>query len=292
MGYVYQKARAKINLTLDVLGKRPDGYHELETVMQSISLADTLRLETIAQPRVVVKTNLPYLPVDKRNLATAVLEKLRAEFGLPGGMFLQLTKHIPVAAGLAGGSTDAAAALLAANKLFGLRLSIDELCRIGAQLGSDVPFCIRQGTLLARGRGEELTRLPDCPPFWVVLAKPPVSVSTAAVYQGLRMETVERRPDTAQMLEALRTGNRAGVAAELCNVLESVTLLRYPVIGQIQERLRAQGAVGVLMSGSGPTAFGLFLSQGQAARAAEAVSRELGLKEVFVTSTWQPGGED
>ena len=188
------EANAKINLTLDILGKRPDGFHEVAMVMQTIGLHDTLVMEKTERD-IELSINVPWLKADEKNLAWRAAELIRQEYGLEGGVRIELTKRIPVAAGLAGGSADAAAVLKGMNDLYGLQLDEKKLCELGARLGSDIPFCIMGGTMLATGRGEVLTRLSDMPETWVVLAKPRVSVSTAWAYQNYDEQGAERHPD-------------------------------------------------------------------------------------------------
>lgn len=276
---------AKINLTLDILGKRPDGYHEVSMVMQSVSLHDTLQLERIPEG-IELSIDVPWLEADETNLAYRAAAKILAYGRVSGGVRIQLQKRIPMAAGLAGGSADAAAVLRGVNELYGLNLSLDELCSLAAQLGSDIPFCLCGGTMLATGRGEVLKRLPPVPAFWVVLAKPPISVSTAWAYQHYDAEGAERHPDNEAMCRAIAAGSREELAPLLCNVLESVTIKQYPVIAAYKEKMLQQGAMVSMMSGSGPTVFGLLETRAAAERLA-AVLREQTDADVFVCHTTQ-----
>ncbi|MGO5130780.1 4-(cytidine 5'-diphospho)-2-C-methyl-D-erythritol kinase [Mitsuokella jalaludinii] len=276
---------AKINLTLDILGKRPDGYHEVSMVMQSVSLHDTLQLERIPEG-IELSIDVPWLEADETNLAYRAAAKILAYGRVSGGVRIQLQKRIPMAAGLAGGSADAAAVLRGVNELYGLNLSLDELCSLAAQLGSDIPFCLCGGTMLATGRGEVLKRLPPVPAFWVVLAKPPISVSTAWAYQHYDAEGAERHPDNEAMCRAIAAGSREELAPLLCNVLESVTIKQYPVIAAYKEKMLQQGAMVSMMSGSGPTVFGLLGTKAAAERLA-AVLREQTDADVFVCHTTQ-----
>ncbi|MDY4475659.1 4-(cytidine 5'-diphospho)-2-C-methyl-D-erythritol kinase [Mitsuokella sp.] len=276
---------AKINLTLDILGKRPDGYHEVSMVMQSVSLHDTLQLERIPEG-IELSIDVPWLEADETNLAYRAAAKILAYGRVSGGVRIQLQKRIPMAAGLAGGSADAAAVLRGVNELYGLNLSLDELCSLAAQLGSDIPFCLCGGTMLATGRGEVLKRLPPVPAFWVVLAKPPISVSTAWAYQHYDAEGAERHPDNEAMCRAIAAGSREELAPLLCNVLESVTIKQYPVIAVYKEKMLQQGAMVSMMSGSGPTVFGLLGTRAAAERLA-AVLREQTDADVFVCHTTQ-----
>ena len=279
------EANAKINLTLDILGKRPDGFHEVAMVMQTIGLHDTLVMEKTERD-IELSINVPWLKADEKNLAWRAAELIRQEYGLEGGVRIELTKRIPVAAGLAGGSADAAAVLKGMNDLYGLQIDEEKLCELGARLGSDIPFCIMGGTMLATGRGEVLTRLSDMPETWVVLAKPRISVSTAWAYQNYDEQGAERHPDNEAIKQAIARGNRKAVAGLLCNVLESVTIKKYDVIAEYKQMMLDKGAMASMMSGSGPTVFGLAKSREQAESIADVLRRETNA-DVFVTRTFQ-----
>ena len=250
------KAYAKINLALEVLGKRPDGYHEVAMIMQSVSLHDTLIL-SLQETDITLICDRPELPCDHSNLAYRAAELLRREFGVTQGVQIELTKRIPLAAGLAGGSTDAAAVLKGLNRLWGLALSPVELEQLAARLGSDVPFCLWGGTSLATGRGEMLTPLPDFTGHGVVLANPSLQVSTAWVYGNYRDAAGNRRRDISSLRHSIEQPDFSAVADTLFNDLETVTVPAYPQVAEIQEQLLQAGAAGVLMSGSGPTVFAL-----------------------------------
>ncbi|PTX55232.1 4-diphosphocytidyl-2-C-methyl-D-erythritol kinase [Melghirimyces profundicolus] len=250
------KAPAKINLTLDVLHKRDDGYHELEMVMTTIDLADRIDL-TERAGGIGLESTSGFVPFDDRNLAYRAAALIKKRFDIKKGVHIKIHKKIPVAAGLAGGSSDAAATLRGLNRLWELGLSVEELAGLGLELGSDVPFCVRGGTAIARGRGEQLTPLPPPPPCWVVLAKPSHGVSTAEVFNAFRADRVQSRPRLDRMEEALEKKDFSGVCEELSNVLESVTLEQYPRVRHLKEKMKSFGVPGVLMSGSGPTVFGL-----------------------------------
>ena len=279
------EANAKINLTLDILGKRPDGFHEVAMVMQTIGLHDTLVMEKTERD-IELSINVPWLKADEKNLAWRAAELIRQEYGLEGGVRIELTKRIPVAAGLAGGSADAAAVLKGMNDLYGLQLDEEKLCELGARLGSDIPFCIMGGTMLATGRGEVLTRLSDMPETWVVLAKPRISVSTAWAYQNYDEQGADRHPDNEAIKQAIDRGNRKAVAGLLCNVLESVTIKKYDVIAEYKQMMLDKGAMASMMSGSGPTVFGLARNREQAEAIAN-VLRQNTNADVFVTRTFQ-----
>lgn len=282
------QARAKINLTLDVTGRREDGYHTVKMVMQSVTLHDTVKVTVThgeRKPRGILLTcNLPYLPVDDRNLAYRAAELFYKETGtLLETCEIHIEKRIPVAAGLAGGSTDAAAVLRALAALHAVGLTDDELCSMGLKLGADVPYCLRGGTMLAEGIGEELTALAPMPHCWVVLCKPPFAVSTKEVYQAIDAVDIKKRPDTAGMVKALEKSDFAGVCRRLSNVMEEVTAAKRRQIGEIKAFLTENGADGTLMSGSGPTVYGLFLDEGRAKTAAKMLSRRFA--DTFLTET-------
>jgi 4-diphosphocytidyl-2-C-methyl-D-erythritol kinase len=251
------KAPAKINLSLDVLSKRQDGYHEVEMVMTTVDLADRIELTPLEENKIMIESSGGFVPLDGRNLAYQAALLLKDEFHIKEGVHIHISKHIPVAAGLAGGSSDAAAALKGLNEMWGLNLSLDELAERGAKIGSDVSFCVYGGTALATGRGEFIQLLNPPPSCWVLLAKPPIGVSTAEVYRNLKLDNLEH-PDTEGMINAIKEKDFASVCSRLGNVLESVTLELYPEVKQIKEQMIRLGADGVLMSGSGPTVFGLF----------------------------------
>ncbi|CCO08602.1 4-(cytidine 5'-diphospho)-2-C-methyl-D-erythritol kinase [Desulforamulus hydrothermalis] len=260
-------AHGKINLTLDVLGRRPDGYHQVEMIMQSIGLHDTLEFAYRPGEIVLDVSGVP-VTAGEDNLVFKAARLLRQYAGEQAGALIRLHKEIPVAAGLAGGSSNAAAALRGLNRLWQLGLTDEQLSRLAVRLGADVPFCLLGGTAIARGVGELLTPLPPAPRFGVVLVKPPFGVSTAEVYRNLNLAALGSRPDTAAMAESLRQGDLSRVAANLCNVLESVTIKWHPQLQQVKEALLAAGCLGVLMSGSGPTVFGLTEDEAAAASVA------------------------
>ncbi|MFD1773635.1 MULTISPECIES: 4-(cytidine 5'-diphospho)-2-C-methyl-D-erythritol kinase [Paenibacillus] len=263
---VYEKAPAKINLMLDVLHKRPDGFHEVEMIMTMVDLADRLELSELRRDTIIISSQAGYIPLDEKNLAFQAAKLLKERCGVERGVHIHLDKKIPVAAGLAGGSSDAAAALRGLNRLWRLGLSSEELQELGAELGSDVPFCVTGGTALATGRGEKLTPIASMPQCWVVLAKPPINVSTAEVYGKLRASGITAHPSSRLMREAVEAGDFHAVCARLGNVLEEVTLKLHPEVQQLKEAMIRLGADGVLMSGSGPTVFGLVSKQSKMPR--------------------------
>lgn len=284
MRQIELKALAKINLGLDVLGKRDNGYHDVRMIMQSIYLYDDVKIEKKDTPEIELTSNLYFLPTGDGNIAYQAAKMLIEEFGIQEGVKITLNKHIPVAAGMAGGSTNAAAVLFGMNRLFGLKLSQQQLMDRGVKLGADVPYCIMRGTVLAEGIGEELKPLPAMPKCTVLIAKPPISVSTKAVYEALDSSAIENHPDIDGLIQALNDGNLHDVASRMGNVLEDVTIPMHPEIAKIKEKMMEYGALNAMMSGSGPTVFGLFENK-MAARKAQSAIRESGLaKQVFVTN--------
>ena len=262
---LYVKAPAKINLTLDVLYKRPDHYHEVEMVMTTVDLADRIGLEPRKDGLIKIISADRFVPDDDRNFAYQAARLLKDTYGIAEGVSIKIEKEIPIAAGLAGGSSDAAATLRGLNEMWGLNLTMDELAELGAKIGSDVSFCVHGGTALATGRGEKIKELPAPPACWVVLAKPKIGVSTADVYGGLKLEGIEH-PNTKQMIEAIQKQDYELVCQSVGNVLETVTFTLHPEVVTIKEQMQRFGADAVLMSGSGPTVFGLVDSETRAAR--------------------------
>ncbi len=277
------KALGKINLGLDVLGKRENGYHDVRMVMQTVYLYDQIWMVKTKEPGIRLSTNLFYLPVNENNLAYRAAEILMKEFGIQEGIKIILDKHIPVAAGMAGGSSNAAAVLFGMNRMFSLGLSQKELMDRGVSLGADVPYCIMRGTVLAEGIGEKLTPLPPMPRCFVLLAKPSISVSTKMVYEKLDSHEIAKHPDIDGIIEGLKGRDLLSVAACMGNVLEKVTVEAYPVIDEIKEVMKKQGALNAMMSGSGPTVFGLFDDKKKAKKAAFKI-REMQLaRQTYVT---------
>lgn len=279
------QAQAKLNLTLDVLGRREDGYHDLRMVMQSVQLCDTLTLTQGQGEQIRVKSNLGFLPSDGRNLAAAAALAFWKERGIePYPLDIDLDKVIPVCAGLGGGSSDAAAVLRAMNEIHAAGLSPEQLAVIARQVGSDVPYCVLGGTALAEGRGEILTRLPALPQCWVVLCKPDFSVSTPALFACIDAARLRRRPDTEGVLKALESGDLPGVARRLYNVFEDVLPERHRAkVDRVKHILIEEGAMGAAMSGTGSAVFGLFDRQEEAARAFEELKTIH--PETFLTQT-------
>lgn len=253
---IIEKAPAKINLGLNVLGKRSDGYHELEMVMTSVDLADRIQLEEIPEDEIQVESNKAFLPTDERNNVYEAIDIVKQRYQIHRGVRVYIHKEIPVAAGLGGGSSDCAAALRGINKMWQLDLSLAELSEIGLKIGTDVPFCVYGNTALVTGIGDEIMPLPSIPPCWVVLIKPNFSVSTPTVFKNLVMDEVNHTEITA-LKEAIQQNDYQQIISHMGNSLESVTIKRHPVIQEIKERMIRYGADVSLMSGSGPTVFGL-----------------------------------
>lgn len=262
---ILEKAPAKINLSLDVLHKRPDGFHEVEMVMTTVDLADRVELTLLQGDKITVESESRFVPNDERNLAYRAAKLIKDRFGVKQGVKIFIEKNIPVAAGLAGGSSDAAAVLRGVNRMWEMGLSMDELAELGAEIGSDVSFCVYGGTALATGRGEKIQAIPAPPPCWVVLSKPTIGVSTQSVYQRLDVENAEH-PDTRGMVKAIKEGDYQGICANVGNTLEGVTLDMHEEVGQIKEQMKQAGADAVLMSGSGPTVFSLVEQDARAQR--------------------------
>lgn len=280
------KALAKINLGLDVLRRREDGYHEVRMIMQTLRMYDKITIKKTKEPGIRLKSNLFYVPEDAGNLAYRAAKLLMDEFQVEEGVFIDLQKFIPVAAGMAGGSSDAAAVLYGINRMFQLNLSKKQLMERGVQIGADVPYCILRGTVLAEGIGEKLTPLPPMPSCRVLVAKPPISVSTKFVYENLKLDELEKHPRIDRLLEGIKEGNLYKIAFYMGNVLETVTIPNYPVIARIREEMLQLGALNAMMSGSGPTVFGLF-DDNELAMQAYTKMREGNLaKQVYLTGIY------
>ena len=286
------RAFAKINLGLDVQRKRPDGYHDLRMIMQMTGMYDRISLRAIPGGHGIrLQTNLPYIPADQRNLAYRAAALLMEEFGVTDGLSIRLEKFIPVAAGLAGGSTDAAAVLTGVNEIFRLGLSEKELMDRGVKIGADVPYCILQGTALAEGIGEILTPLPDMPSCSILLAKPPINVSTKEVYGALKADEIVKHPDIDGMILAIREGDLRGIAERAENVLEDVTAPNHPVIREYESEMKEAGAIAAIMSGSGPTVFGLFEDSKKAMKCRDEMRRKYSGARIFLTRPQQKGDD-
>ncbi len=282
------KALAKINLGLDVLRRREDGYHEVKMIMQTISLYDELEIRKVKQPGIQVRTNLYYLPTNENNLVYKAAKLLMDEFRIRDGLSIQLHKKIPVAAGMAGGSTDGAAVLWGVNQMYGLGLSRQELMERGVKLGADVPYCVLRGTALAEGIGERLSVLPSMPKCYILIAKPGINVSTRFVYENLHANDLrpEQHPDVDSMVEALHKKDLKLLCSRMGNVLETVTVPAYPVIDEIKKCMLNCGADGAMMSGSGPTVFGIFETQSEARQAGREIKARGLAKQIYVTTPY------
>ncbi|MFK7696851.1 4-(cytidine 5'-diphospho)-2-C-methyl-D-erythritol kinase [Paenibacillus sp. HJGM_3] len=263
---VYEKAPAKINLLLDVLRKRDDGYHEVEMIMTMVDLADRLEMTELPRDTIIISSQAGYIPLDEKNLAFQAARLIKDQYDVRTGVYIHLDKRIPVAAGLAGGSSDAAATLRGLNRLWKLNIPMEELQALGAELGSDVPFCVSGGTALATGRGEKLQPIGAPPQCWVILAKPPIHVSTQEIYGKLNVREIERHPSVPRMLQAIEDQQFGEMCQAMGNVLEDVTVRVHPEVRQIKECMMRLGADGVLMSGSGPTVFGLVSKEAKVPR--------------------------
>lgn len=280
------KALAKINLGLDVVRRREDGYHEVRMIMQTIHLYDRLDIKRTQEPGIQIQTNLSFLPVNENNLIYKAAKLLMDEFSITDGISVKLDKRIPVAAGMAGGSTDAAAMLIGVNRLFSLGLTKRQLMERGVQIGADVPYCIMRGTALAEGIGEALSPLPPMVKCPVLIAKPSISVSTKFVYQNLKLDDTTIHPDIDRLIDDIKAKNLHDIAAHMGNVLETVTIPNYPVIDEIKKHMLSNGAVGAMMSGSGPTVFGLFDDEDTAKKAYKAMRSSHLARQVYLTSVY------
>lgn len=280
------RALAKINLGLDILGKREDGYHEVRMIMQTIQMYDVLELHRKKAPGISLVTNLPYVPSDERNLVYKAAKLLMDEFHPEEGLSMKLDKSIPVAAGMAGGSSDAAAAFVGVNKLFHLGLSERELMERAVKVGADVPYCIMRGTALAEGIGEKLTWIPQVPRCYILVGKPGVTVSTKMAYETLNLKSIQDHPDIDGMIGDIRNGDLYGMVSKMGNVFEPGIIGRYPVIQEIKDLMEANGALKAMMSGSGPTVFGVFDDADKMNAAASVLRASHLAKTVFATEVF------
>ena len=284
------RAYAKINLGLDVLRRREDGYHDVKMIMQTIQMYDMLEMEKSEQPGIHLTTNLSYIPVNENNLVYKAVKLLMNQYRIEEGITISLNKFIPVAAGMAGGSSDAAAALVGVNRMFQLGLTRQQLMELGVKIGADVPYCVMRGTALAEGIGEKLTALPPMPQCYVLIGKPGINVSTKFVYTNLNLGPDTHHPDINGMIQALQDGDLYGITDRMENVLESVTIPAYPVIETIKNHMKAHGAVNAMMSGSGPTVFGIFDDKEKAEYACEKLKESMLTKQTFLTTVFNNGG--
>lgn len=283
MKQVIEKAYAKINLSLDVLRRRPDGYHEVKMIMQTVGICDTLTISKVDHKGIFLKVGDAPLPCDKSNLVYKAAEMIMKQFGLQEGVEITLEKNIPIAAGMAGGSSDAAAVFRGMNRLFGLGMSLSEMQKLGVKIGADIPYCMMGGTALSEGIGEILSSLPMPPKAYLLIAKPDIDVSTKFVYENLHADTLTYHPDVDGMVKALKEEDLKGITERMGNVLETVTEKAYPVIGEIKALMKAEGAMNALMSGSGPTVFGIYEDKETAKSAYKALEEQKLAKQLFVT---------
>lgn len=286
MDKISLKALAKINLGLDVVRRREDGYHEVRMIMQTIHLFDRVNIEKTSEPGIKIKTNLSYLPVNENNLIYKAGRLLMDEFDITEGVSVDLEKRIPVAAGMAGGSTDAAAMLYGMNKMFGLGLSMQELKDRGVKIGADIPYCLMRGTALAEGIGEKLKSLPPMIKCPVLIAKPQISVSTKFAYENLKLDEMAKHPDIDQLIKDIKTKDLQGVCDHMGNILETVTIPNYPIIAEIKKNMIENGATGAMMSGSGPTVFGLFDDAEKAKQAYRAMKKSGLSRQTYLTDIY------
>lgn len=277
------RAMAKINLGLDVVRKREDGYHEVRMIMQTIQMYDVLTMEKRKQPGIVLRTNLPYVPSDERNLVWKAAQLLMDEFQIEEGVSMDLEKFIPVAAGMAGGSSDAAAAMVGINRMFELGLTQEELMERAVNIGADVPYCIMRGTALAEGIGEKLTKLPSLPDCYILVGKPGVNVSTKLAYENLKLDEIKNHPDIEGQIQAICAGDLYGMAGKMENVFEPGIIKEYPVIAQIKKLMEECGAIKAMMSGSGPTVFGIFDDKDKISYACRKLKKSHLAKNIFAT---------
>ncbi len=286
------RAMAKINLGLDVIRKREDGYHEVRMIMQTIQMYDVLEIRKKSIPGISLVTNLPYIPSDERNLVYKAAKLLMDEFHIQEGLSMKLDKSVPVAAGMAGGSSDAAAAFVGVNRLFNLGLSEQDLMKRAVQVGADVPYCIMRGTALAEGIGEKLTGLVQIPKCYVLVGKPGVNVSTRLAYENLKLAGIARHPDIDGMIADIEKQDLYGMVSKMENVFEPGIVAKYPVIQEIEDLMEANGALKAVMSGSGPTVFGIFDDAKKIARAAAVLRKSRLAKTVFATEVYNRNGGD
>ena len=280
-------APAKINIGLDVVGEREDGYHEVRMIMQSIRLFDRLTLTRKKDPGVRLTTNLKFLPTDENNLIVKCAKLLLKEFEPGGGLTINLEKRIPVAAGLAGGSTDAASTMIAINQMYGLNLSNSQLMKRAVKIGADIPYCIMKGTALAEGIGEKLSTIPKLPNCTILIVKPKIHVSTREIYSNLVLDENTVHPDIDRMIEDMKNRKLKDLCGHMGNILESVTIPAHPEIAEIKEFMLQNGALGSLMSGSGPTVFGIYDDKDAAMRAKTAALEKFDKSFAFVTDLYR-----
>lgn len=292
MDKIVTKAYAKINLGLDVLRRREDGYHEVKMVMQTVDLYDVLLVSKKEEDTITISTQREEIPVNEDNLIYKAIKLMKDLYGFAGGVHVELVKNIPIAAGMAGGSTDAAAAMRAVNELFELNRPVEELEKHAVKIGADVPYCIQGGTVLSEGIGEVLTKLPNAPQCILLIAKPDIMVSTKYVYENLNLPELKKHPDIDLMVEAIREGDAEKMLEPMDNVLATVTEEKYGIIKEIKQTMKRNGAIKAMMSGSGPTVFGIFETMVQAATAFDAIKEKDLAREIFISKFINPQEEE
>ncbi len=268
----HEKAPAKINLALDVVGKREDGFHDLNMVMTTIDLYDRLSFDKLNEDKIILNSNKHYLPNDSKNLVYQTVDLMKKTYGIKTGLKIYINKNIPVSAGLAGGSSDAAATIRAMNKMFKLNLNLSKMIEIGKQIGSDVPFCIYNKTAIVKGKGDMITPLSKVPKCWVVLVKPHFGVSTGEVFKNIQMDKIVH-PNVEKIIHAVKKQDYHFLCQSIGNALESVTFQLYPEVKVIKEKLKVLGIDATLMSGSGPTVFGFVLKERKAKKIINSIDK-------------------
>lgn len=286
MKQIKLNARGKINITLDVIRKREDGYHDLSMIMQTVNLCDNLTINITKTGIVEMTANYSWLPCDERNLVYKAAILMKEKYNIKEGISIHLEKNIPVAAGMAGGSTDCAATLVGIRNLLKIKADDNELMALGKTLGADVPYCILRGTALAEGIGEKLTQLPPFPNSILLIAKPSINVSTATVFGNFDLNKVDKHPDNEKMIELIKNKDLKGICDNMCNVLETVTIANYPIISTLKQAMLDYGSIGSLMSGSGPTVFGFFENYEVALNALKQIRAKYHIKEIYITTVF------
>lgn len=283
------KAYAKINLSLDILGKRENGYHDVEMIMQQVTLHDVVKISK-KEKGISIKTDCYYVPSNPKNIAYKVAHDVLKTYNIESGIHIDIKKVIPVAAGLAGGSADAAAVIKGLNQLFDLNMTQEDMKTLSVKHGADIPFCIEGGAAVARGIGEELEPLKSLNRTWIVLCKPSTSVSTKEVYKALKVDKIQKHPNTAALIDAMASGDEYFIAKNMYNVLEEVTTKKHTIIKDIEKKMREYGALGSMMSGSGPTVFGIFKNHKNAKNAYQNLKRHN--KQVYLTQAYNGGSNN
>ena len=290
MNYIQLKCRAKINLSIDVLGKRTDGYHLVEMIMQTIDLFDIIKIFSLEEDKIVIESNSNDIPLDSSNIVYKAVDLVKEKFNIKKGAKIYIEKNIPIAAGMAGGSSNAAAILVGLNKIWELNLNQNELKDLGLQLGADVPFCIEGGASLAENIGEQLTKIDGLPQdIFILVCKPELFVSTKDIYEAIDYKIIDKRPDNKLLIKLLEENNVRQLSREMYNVLEEVTKEKYPVIEEIEKIMMDNNALGSMMSGSGPTVFGIYDTREEAEKCKDILLKKF--KQVYVVQSHEEGVE-